>query len=155
MSRETLLALCGLAALTSRAESQRRGSVFETGLHATTTVVIDGPAGLVAGPRFAIRSPSAMRFALSLGGGVRDGEATGAGTLTVEYLLTPRVIGRLGIYAGGGLAGVVGNGEGGYLLAYIGAERSPGAGSGWALEAGVGGGIRVRLAYHWRRLPAG
>jgi hypothetical protein len=41
----------------------------------------------------------------------------------------------------------------GYMVLGLGVESSPGARSGWALEAGIGGGFRIALGYRWRRLP--
>ncbi|MGH7560831.1 MAG: hypothetical protein ACRENB_07410 [Gemmatimonadales bacterium] len=135
--------------------AQQAGTFWEAGVHTTATAVVDGPVGLVAGPRLGVRTLGSTRVAVSLGAGVRDGEGSARGTLSLEYLLAPRAAGRLGVYVGGGLVGVLGNGNGGYLLAYLGAEQSPGRRGGWALEAGLGGGFRVRLAYHWRWLPRG
>jgi hypothetical protein len=129
--------------------------VTEWGIHATLTTADSSRLGLVAGPRFAVRSLGGTRLALSLGAGVRGDRATGRGEAALEYLFSPRAARRLSIYGGGGLAGVVGSGEGGYLLVYLGVERSPGLPAGWAVEAGLGGGFRVRAAYHWRRFPPG
>jgi hypothetical protein len=135
--------------------------VFEWGLHGTAGVrgtdsgVADGPLSLVLGPRGAIRTLGSTRIALSIGAGTHGEELTARGEAAIEYLLSPRAGGRLGVYLGGGLAGVLGGGKGGYLLAYVGVERSPGLPAGWALEAGLGGGFRLRLAYHWRRFPRG
>jgi len=141
--------------LPSLAGAQEQGAFIEGGLQATATAVIDGPVGLVAGPRFAIRTLGSTRVALSVGGGLRHGETTGRGTFALEYLLAPRAAGRLGVYVGGGLAGVVGEGKGGFVVAYIGAEESPGRKGGWAIEAGLGGGLLLKVGYHFRRLPRG
>ena len=138
-----------------------QGPVFEWGLHATSGFrgtengVLNGPVALVFGPRGAIRTLGSTRFAVSVGAGTLGEKLTGRGELALEYLLAPRAAGRLGVYFGGGLAGVVGEGKGGYLLGYVGIERSPGLGGGWSAEAGLGGGFRIRVAYHWRRFPAG
>ena len=135
--------------------------MFEWGLHGTGGVrgtdsgVADGPLSLVLGPRGAIRTMGSTRIALSIGAGTHGEELTARGEAAIEYLLSPRAAGRLGVYLGGGLAGVLGGGKGGYLLAYVGVERSPGLPAGWALEAGLGGGFRMRLAYHWRKFPRG
>lgn len=94
-------------------------------------------------------------MSLSVGAGTYGNELTARGEAALEYLLSPRASGRWGVYLGGGLAGVVGGGKGGYLLTYVGVERSPGLPAGWAFEAGLGGGFRVRAAYHWRRFPVG
>jgi hypothetical protein len=138
-----------------------QGPVFEWGLHATASVrgtetgILNGPAAIVFGPRGAIRTLGSTRIAASVGAGTLGARLTGRGELALEYLLSPRASGRVGVYLGGGLAGVVGEGKGGYLLGYVGLERSPGLGGGWTVEAGLGGGFRVRVAYHWRRFPAG
>jgi hypothetical protein len=133
--------------------AQGRSRVIEWGPHATFTATDSSRVGVVAGPRFAVRSPGGTRLTLSLGAGVHGRRASGRGEAALEYLFSPRAAGRLSIYGGGGLAGVVGGGEGGYLLVYVGVERSPGLPAGWAVEAGVGGGFRIRAAYHWRRFP--
>ena len=135
--------------------AQRTPSVLEWGLHGTFTAVEGGPVGLVAGPRVALRTAGGTRAALSLGGGVRGDRASARGEAALEYLLSPRAAGRVGVYLGGGLAGVVGGGEGGYLLVYLGLEKSPGLPSGWAIEAGLGSGYRIRAAWHWRHFPLG
>lgn len=146
--------------LASSAEAQWR-PVLEWGLHGTGGVrgtdsgIADGPLSLVVGPRGAIRTLGSTRIALSIGTGTHGDELTARGEAAIEYLLSPRAAGRPGVYLGGGLAGVLGGGKGGYLLAYVGVERSPGLPGGWALEAGLGGGFRVRLAYHWRKFPRG
>ena len=150
-----------LALLLAPALGAQGRPVFEWGLHGTGGVrgtdsgVADGPLSLVLGPRGAIRTMGSTRIALSIGAGTHGEELTARGEAAIEYLLSPRAAGRLGVYLGGGLAGVLGGGKGGYLLAYVGVERSPGLPAGWALEAGLGGGFRVRLAYHWRKFPRG
>ena len=147
------LLLAGLAGAPLAAQGRR--SVIEWGIHATFTAVDSGPLGVVAGPRAALRSVGGTRLALSLGAGVLGDQASARGELALEYLLAPRAAGKLGVYLGGGLAGVAGAGNGGYLLAYLGVERSPGLSSGWAIEAGLGNGYRARIAWHWRRFPVG
>lgn len=149
------VAVLSLAAWASVAAAQEQGAFIEGGVHVTATGVLDGPVGVVAGPRFAIRTLGSTRVSLSAGVGGRGGEGTARGTFALEYLLAPRAAGRLGFYVGGGLVGVVGSGKGGYVLTYIGAEQSPGRKGGWAVEAGIGAGFFARLAYHFRRLPRG
>jgi len=146
-------ALLWLGCAASPAAAQRQ--VFEWGLHSTITASTDGPAGLVVGPRVALRSLGGTRVALSLGAGFHGDQGSARGEAALEYVLTPRTAGRSSVYLGGGLAGVVGGGNGGYLMVYVGVERSPGLPYGWAVEAGLGGGFRVRAAYHWRRFPRG
>jgi len=135
--------------------------VFEWGLHGTAGIrgtadgIANGPVALVFGPRGAIRTLGSTRVALSIGSGTHGDELTARGEAALEYLLSPRASRRFGVYLGGGLAGVLGGGKGGYLLTYVGIERSPGLPAGWAFEAGFGGGFRLRAAYHWRRFPPG
>jgi hypothetical protein len=135
--------------------------VFEWGLHSTVGIhgtesgSANGPVALVLGPRGAIRTLGSTRISLSVGAGTHGDRLTARGEAAIEYLLSPRASDRLGVYLGGGLAGVLGGGKGGYLLAYVGVERNPGLPAGWALEAGLGGGFRIRVAYHWRRFPRG
>lgn len=148
-----LLALLVLAPGTL--PGQARGSVVEWGVHSTMTAVRDGPVVSVIGPRLAFRTLGSARVALSLGAGFDEGEVSGRGEAAVEYLMSPRAADRLGVYFGGGLVGLAGARSGGYLLVYVGVERSPGLPKGWALEAGLGGGFRIRAAYHWRRFPQG
>jgi hypothetical protein len=154
------VALLLFALLPSHAAARQR-PVFEWGLHGTAGFrgtgdgIANGPVALVFGPRGAIRTLGSTRVALSIGAGTYGNELTARGEAALEYLLSPRASGRWGVYLGGGLAGVVGGGKGGYLLTYVGVERSPGLPAGWAFEAGLGGGFRVRAAYHWRRFPAG
>ncbi|HEU5219071.1 MAG TPA: hypothetical protein VFU23_10455 [Gemmatimonadales bacterium] len=135
--------------------AQRQSLVREWGLHSTVTASTDGPLGLVLGPRLALRTLGGTRVALSIGAGFRGDRSSARGEAALEYVLTPRAAGRSSVYLGGGLAGVIGGDKGGYLMAYIGLERSPGVPAGWAVEAGLGGGFRVRAAYHWRRFPRG
>lgn len=155
MRRSGVCALLLLGCLTAPLAAQRQGMVFEWGVHSTASATTDGPIGLVAGPRLAVRTMGGTRLALSLGAGFRGDRSSGRGEAALEYVLAPRGAGRTSVYLGGGLAGVVGGGKGGYLMAYVGLERSPGLPAGWALEAGLGGGFRIRAAYHWRHFPRG
>jgi hypothetical protein len=135
--------------------AQGSPTVLEWGAHATFSAVGNNVSALVVGPRGAIRTIGSTRVAVSLGMGLRGDSLTGRGEAALEYLLAPRAVGRLGVYMGGGLTGILGAGRGGYLLVYLGIERSPGRARGWAVEAGLGDGFRLRAAYHWRRFPLG
>lgn len=136
--------------------AQGRPLVLESGLHLTLMTSTDsGITPLLVGFRGAIRTTGATRVSLSAGTGLLEMGSTARGEIAGEYLLAPRAAGRLGVYVGGGLAGVIGEGRGQFLLAYVGVEKSPGLKSGWALEAGMGGGFRLRAAWHWRKFPPG
>ena len=155
MWRSGAQALLMLGCSAAPLAAQRQGMVLEWGVHSTVTASTGGPIGLVAGPRLALRSVGGTRVAFTVGAGFLGGRGSGRGEAALEYVLTPRAAGRTSVYLGGGLAGVVGGGKGGYLLVYGGIERSPGLPAGWAVEAGLGGGFRIRAAYHWRRFPRG
>ena len=129
--------------------------VVEWGLHGTVAIVDSLRAGIVVGPRLALRTLGGTRAVASFGAGVRGDSAMARAEAAIEYQVSPRAAGRATFYFGGGLAGVVGSRRGGYLLLYVGLEKSPGLPAGWALEAGLGGGFRFRAAYHWRRFPKG
>ena len=129
--------------------------ILELGPQATFTIGDSVRFGLVAGPRFALRTAGGTRGSLALGAGIVGDSLSGRIEGAVEYQLAPGARGRPGIYFGGGLTGVLGGGRGGYLLLFVGLEQSPGGGSGWAVEAGLGGGFRIRGAYHWRKFPRG
>jgi hypothetical protein len=128
--------------------------ILEFGPQATLTIADSMRFGIVGGPRFAVRTFGGTRGSLSFGAGVLGDSATARIEGALEYQLVPRARGRPGFYFGGGLTGVVGAGRGGYLLLFVGLEQSPGHGSGWAIEAGLGGGLRIRGAWHFRRFPA-
>lgn len=130
-------------------------AVVEWGVHTTATIVDSLRVGLFAGPRFGLRTLGGTRGVVSFGVGARGDSASARAEAAIEYQLSPRSVRRMGVYFGAGLAGVVGAGRGGFLLLYVGLERSAGLPSGWAVEAGLGGGFRIRAAYHWRRFPAG
>ena len=133
----------------------RQPPIIEWGFHGTLIVGDSSRLGVVAGPRVAVRTPGGTRGAISLGAGVMRDSASGRDEAAIEYQMASRAAGGVGVYFGGGLAGVVGAGRGEYLILYVGLEGSPGQGSGWAIEAGLGGGFRFRGAYHWRRFPRG
>lgn len=97
------------------------------------------------------RPGGGTRIGVSLMPGAIDGEFTGRGELTAQFLLNPASP-RRGLYAGGGLAGLAGAKDEGYLLLLLGYESKPGGKSGWVIEGGIGGGVRVLLGYRWRRL---
>lgn len=149
-----LVVLAGPPALAGQAApGAPRSLIVEAGPQGTLTIADSTRFGLVGGARLALRTRGGTRGSVSLGAGVLGDSLTGRFEGAIEYQLAPRARGKPGFYVGGGLAGVVGAGSGGYLLLFVGLEQSPGAGNGWAIEAGLGGGIRLRAAYHFRRFP--
>ncbi|MGH7702629.1 MAG: hypothetical protein ACREMO_06020 [Gemmatimonadales bacterium] len=110
-----------------------------------------GALGLYGARRLTERT----RLAATAAAGVAQGGFGFRGELLAHFLLNPRAVRRPGLYGLGGVAFVSAPGERGYLVVGAGLEARPGARSGWALELGVGGGVRVALGYRWRRFPPG
>lgn len=121
----------------------------EIGAHSTLTTA--DPTAWVAGAYGALRPSSRVRVATQVGAGI-TGDAFGwRGELLWHFLLKPRERRRLGVYGGGGVAVAGGPDTEGYVVLVLGVEARPGAGSGWAFEVGVGGGVRIAVGYRWRR----
>jgi hypothetical protein len=144
-----LLAGAGTLAGAAPTAAQR---VREIGIEAIATS--SDPVLAVAGAYTGIRTSGRTRFSASLGAGVSDRELAWRAEGLGHFLLSPDRLRGWGAYFTGGLAAVGGPVNRGYLVLALGLEERPGAGSGWAAEVGVGGGIRVALAYRWRRFPA-
>jgi hypothetical protein len=123
----------------------------ELGVQALVTTA--NPALVTGGLYGAVRPGLRFRLAATLGAGVSDGRAAGRGELLAHFLLSPAVLGRPGVFAGGGIAGVVGPVDQGYVVAVVGVEGAPGGRSGWVAEAGVGGGVRLSVGWRWRWRP--
>jgi hypothetical protein len=109
------------------------------------------PALVTGGVYAAVRASTRMRIAATAGLGVSDGRAAGRGELLAHFLLSPTATSGAGVYLGGGIAGVAGPVNQGYVVALVGLEAAPGGRSGWAIEAGVGGGMRLTAGWRWRR----
>lgn len=130
------------------------GAVRELGVEAVATAA--EPAVYTAGVTASLRPSPRARLGLYAGAGVTgDGDAAGRAELVGQFLLSPRST-HVGLYAGGGIAGVFAPGaDNGFIVLMIGAELRPGGGGGWFVEAGVGGGARLAAGYRWRKLPPG
>ena len=126
--------------------------VRELGVQAITT--FSDPALVVAGAYGALRVSGRTRVSLGLGVGASEGAAAFRGELLGHFLLSPAELRKAGFYLAGGVASVVGPVDRGYLVLTAGVEQHPARGSGWALELGVGGGVRLALGYRWRWFSA-
>jgi hypothetical protein len=112
------------------------------------------PAAVVAGGYGAWRTSGRTRLSASLGLGTADGDLAWRAEALGHFLLSPDERRRPGFYVAGGIAGAGGPVSRGYLVLTLGLEQRPQARSGWALEAGIGGGFRIAAGYRWR-FPAG
>ena len=127
--------------------------VTEFGIMGVATA--SDPALAVAGGYGAIRTSRRTRVSAGLGAGVSDGRAAWRGELLAHFLLNPTRHRGVGVYGAGGIAAVGGPVDQGYLVLTLGLEARPGEHSGWFVEAGVGGGVRVAAGVRWRRWPPG
>jgi hypothetical protein len=107
-----------------------------------------------------VRLGGHVRVALTAAAGAAQHAVAFRGELLTHFLLAPRQTHGVGMYGLGGVAVVDASDASGsrdahgYMVLGLGVESRPGAASGWALEAGVGGGFRVAVGYRWRRLGA-
>ena len=113
------------------------------------------PVVLTGGIYAAVRTARRARLAVTAGAGATADEFVIRGELLGHFLLNPGASHRPGVYAGGGIAAVAGAEEQGYVVLLVGVESAPGGRSGWALEAGLGGGVRVSASWRWRFLRRG
>jgi hypothetical protein len=129
-----------------------------------------GPAGVEAGIQGLILSQRPVwwggalvggyrpggkaRLSVTLGAGRTDSRWSARGELLAHLLLSPARRSGAGVYGFGGIAGTAGPRDQGYLVLGLGVERAPALGSGWMLEAGVGGGLRLAAGWRWRRFRA-
>ena len=142
------LALTALALGLGPAPLQAQKGV-EGGLHALATFADFTFAG--GGAHLSLRPGGRTRFTLTASAGVIEEEFAARGESTAQFLLNPASR-RYGFYAGGGVAGVTGAVDEAYLLLVLGLETAPGGASGWVIESGIGGGVRILVGYRWRRL---
>ncbi len=112
-------------------------------------VTLSDPVFAGGGLQGALRPGGRARLALAMLPGTIAGRFAFRGELTAQFLLNPDRPRGIGVYAGGGVAGLTGARERAFVILGLGLETNPGGRSGWMVEAGVGGG--ARLAVGWRR----
>lgn len=124
-------------------------------LGAQVVATASDPALAVAGVYGGIRTSARTRLSASAGAGVSSGDPAFRGEVLGHFLLSPHQRAGPGFYFAGGLAAVGGAVDRGYLVLTVGLENRPAAAAGWAVEVGVGGGVRVMLGYRWRWIRTG
>jgi hypothetical protein len=122
----------------------------EVGIQAFATLAAPSFAG--GALSVAWRPGGRTRLALLAAAGARDGSLAARGEALLHYLIAPNRRRGLGFYGLGGLAGVTGRGDAAYLVLGLGVESAPGGRSGWMLEGGVGGGVRLSAGWRYRWL---
>jgi hypothetical protein len=143
------LLLTGIA-VTPRTVQAQADRGYEVGIQGLT--LLQDPVWLGGAMYGAWRPGGGVRLGLTIGAGSLDGRFSGRGELLAHFLLSPGRRRGVGLYGIGGIAGVAGPRDQGYLILGLGLEQAPGSRSGWAIEAGVGGGVRVAVGWRWRRL---
>jgi hypothetical protein len=124
---------------------------YELGLGAIGT--LSDPALAVGTAYAALRTSGRTRVSGSLGAGLSGSELAWRGELLGHFMFSPEERRKAGVYFAGGIALVDGAVRRGYLVLTLGLEARPRGNSGWTLEAGVGGGFRLGIGYHWRWFP--
>lgn len=152
-STRWLSPVTALLFVTTIAGSLSAQRVAELGLHAVATFSATEMVG--AGGYGAMRLGDRLRIAVTAAAGTSEGETAFRGEALAHFLISPHAMSGVGVYGLGGVAVANqvfkdGNDTRGLLVLGLGIEAKPGAGSGWALEAGIGGGFRVGAGYRWR-----
>ena len=149
--RSGLLAL-GLA-LTARAAPAQALSATELDFGALATWARSDFYGISLGA--ATRPGGQGRAAFTAAGGSLDGLTALRLELTGQFLVLPDSKRGVTPYAGFGLGYLTTRSSHGtsVLVALLGIEAAAGRRRGWFAELGLGGGIRLRAGYRWRRLP--
>jgi hypothetical protein len=143
------LFLTGAALTAAQAGAAQR--IHELGIE--TIVTSSDPVLAVLAPFAALRTSGRSRVSAAVGAGVSDGDLAWRAELLGHFLFSPHKRRSSGFYLAGGVAAAGGPVSRGYLVLVLGLENRPRGRSGWALEAGIGGGIRVAIGYRWRWFP--
>lgn len=95
------------------------------------------------------------RLAVSAAVGAMDGHAALRLEATAQFLVLPGAKNGITPYGGVGVAyvGARPYRGAGALVLLLGVEAAAGKPQGWFGELGLGGGLRLRAGFRWRRLP--
>ena len=96
------------------------------------------------------------RVGLVVAGGTLGGRLAGRLEATVQFVVTPAARSGVTPYGAMGVAYLAARGRRGavFMTVSLGLEKAAGRRRGWFAEVGLGGGLRARLGYRWRRFPA-
>lgn len=132
------------------------------GQQLSATEVDAGPVGTWARRTFsgaavgiARRPGGESRLALVTAFGAVDGHAALRLEATAQFIVLPGAKTGISPYGGVGVAylGARPYRGSGMLVMLVGVEQAAARPRGWFGELGLGGGLRLRLGYRWRRLP--
>jgi hypothetical protein len=150
--RSGFLACCFAAGAAVRVLAQEPQG-FEAGVQGVAALASRSFLG--AGLTGAVRPGGRLRLIISALPGTRDGSFAFRGEAGGHFMLNPERRRGLGIYGVGGIVALLGRRDAGYVLLGLGVESSPAGRSGWIMEAGVGGGVRIAIGWRrrWLRAP--
>lgn len=136
-------------ALPGAARAQRES---EWRVQAIGTLAPAPEAFVGGGAGFIVRARTRLGLGLAAAVGTRNGNFAGRGEALLSFVLDPFRQRGVAPYAAGGIA-VVGDrvATGAYLVATLGLAGNPGRRTGWFVEAGVGGGLRLAAGLALRR----
>lgn len=115
-------------------------------------------AGAVVGPSVAWRIAGRDRLVALLGAGTRGAGWLGRGEVAWQVMLDPHRRSGVSPFAGAGIAVERDTVWREWVMLEAGVMIRPGAGPGWSLSLGLGGGLRLMAAHRWwlgRRPPGG
>jgi hypothetical protein len=140
--------LAVLALASARPEAARAQQEREWRLQALGTAARAPESFLGGGLGLILRNRTRTGAGVSAVVGLRDGNLAGRGEALLSFSLDPLRERGVAPYLAGGVA-VVGDrvGTEEYLVAVLGLALNPGRGTGWFVEAGVGGGVRVAAGF--------
>jgi len=146
-----LVAAAAVAAMLATPVTAQQGAEF--GLQ-VTSLLRDAP---FYGIGFSTAYRTGGRARIAFGGlyGVADETATARAELVGHFMASPARRGGVGVYALGGAAAEAGWRNQAYLILGLGLETNPAGGSGFHLEAGIGGGFRLSAGWRARWPDAG
>ena len=101
---------------------------------------------------FGLRPPGRLGLFFGASAGDLDGVSAGRAEILAVFRLAPAATTGVRPYGAAGVAVLArGSGADGYITMVLGAESRPAGKSGWFLETGVGGGVRVSAGLRLRR----
>lgn len=119
-------------------------------VHGVATLGADRFLG--GGLGFAFRTDGRLRVGISTSLGDLEGVTASRAEAGLSFHLNPFKRRGVSPYGGGGVAGVfTRDASSGYLVVLVGVESSPGGRSGWFVEGGVGGGVRLGVGFRLRQ----
>jgi hypothetical protein len=148
-----LAGVAGLAALAPLPAGAQQLTATEFSIGASVAVARHTFAGVDLG--LGRRTGTTTRVSLSLAAGSLERQPAGRAQLTLQFLVNPFTRTGLGLYGGLGAAVTArrASSSAGYVALLLGIEATPGAASGWFVEAGFGGGARAAIGWRSRRFP--